>query len=103
MYSDFLTKTATVKRLGTTTKTERSRTTVSGTTFNVSEVQLRNEMDLVQGMHVTRYMVYTDFDSTIRKGDTITVDNDDYIVLVSEPFKVRGLEFRRLITDRDTQ
>lgn len=102
MFNDFLSLTATAKRMGSATKTKRVYTTLSGT-FNVSRPQTKSELDLIQGMHVTRYIFYTDYDSTLRSGDSITVDSEDYVIVSSEPNKVKNISYRRLVTDRDQQ
>ena len=99
MISNFLKKTAVIKRLSTATKVKRTLTT--GASVSVTEPQGENVMDLVSGVHVTRYVVYCAKDTDIVRGDRLTIDSTDYDVVEIVEQEMGNIDYKKLITLRE--
>lgn len=99
MITDHFTQSATIKRLGSATKTKRTYAT-SGSGVLVSEPQIVSERNLLDGSYGQYYAIYSAVGSDILQGDQLTVGGVMYTVFEVMKYKYRNLEFIKVKAEK---
>lgn len=101
MAGNFLTESAVLNRLDSTTKTLRNYSVVN-TSLTVSKPQPKNERDLVAGIYVTTHNIYCAYTEDVQQNDQVVyTDGRKFDVMEVFKFQEGTLSFLKLICVTD--
>lgn len=97
-FADFLNKTATVRRLGTADRTQRSFETVG--TIDVHVQSAGDEVsNTIEGQYTQKYKIYAAVDADVQDGDHLIVEFKTYKILRVTAWSFRGIHFKKCICE----